>query len=146
MKGYYAMPEKTKETTDGDGWFYTGDLASMDEEGYVRIVGRKKEVIVKGEYKIYPQEIEGIFLTHPNVAEAAIIGITDIALGEITCACLRLRRGSKNSEEELKDFIKNKMEDYKIPDKIMIIDHFPRTATGKIRKIDLQSHIKSVIL
>ncbi|EKN68144.1 AMP-binding protein [Schinkia azotoformans] len=146
MKGYYAMHEKTREAIDGDGWFYTGDLAIIDEEGYIRIIGRKQEVIKKAGFKIYPQEIEEIFLTHPNVAEAAMIGMPDSEVGEISYACLRLRRGSKNSEEELKDFIKNKLADYKVPDKIIFMEHFPRTATGKIRKIDLQCQIKSVIL
>ncbi|HHW38610.1 MAG TPA: AMP-binding protein [Bacillales bacterium] len=146
MKGYYAMPEKTRDAIDEDGWFYSGDLAIIDEEGNIRIIGRKNEVIRREGVKIYPQEIEDIFLTHPNVAEAAMIGIPDLVRGEITYACIRLRRGSQNSEQELKDFIKNKMEDFKIPDKIIFMEHFPRIATGKIRKIDLQSHIKSVIL
>ncbi len=146
MKGYYAIPENTEGSIDNEGWFYSGDLATTDEAGYIRIVGRKNEVIIRGGYKIYPQEIEGIFLTHPNVAEVAMIGMPDSELGEISFACLRLRRGSKTSEDELKDFMKNKVEDYKVPDKIIFMDHFPRTATGKIRKIDLQSHIKNVIL
>lgn len=146
LKGYYDMPEKTEDSFDSDGWFYSEDLATIDEAGYVRIVARKNEVIKKAGQNIYPQEIEEIFLAHPNVAEAAIIGVRNSELDEISCACIRLRRGSKNSEDELKDFIKNKVEDHKVPDKIVFMERFPRTATGKIRKIDLQSNLKSVIL
>lgn len=142
MKGYYNMPEKTREAIDEDGWFYTGDLATIDERGYIRIVGRSKEMIIRGGYNIYPREIEEIFYTHPAVLETAIVGLPDTVLGEIACAAIRLKQGFQVDASELKEFINDKVADYKVPDKIVIMDELPMTASGKIKKIDLQAQLK----
>lgn len=138
MKGYYQKPEQTKEAIDEEGWFYTGDLATMDERGYVRIVGRKKEMIIRGGYNIYPREIEELYYTHPKVMEVAIVGLPDSVLGEVTCAVIRLKPNMEATEEEMKAFVVDKVADYKIPDKILFRDELPMTASGKIQKTKLR--------
>ena len=109
MKGYYQKPEQTKEAIDEEGWFYTGDLATMDEQGYVRIVGRKKEMIIRGGYNIYPREIEELYYTHPKVMEVAIVGLPDSVLGEVSCAVIRLKPDHEATEEEMKAFVSDKV-------------------------------------
>ncbi|GIN97326.1 hypothetical protein J6TS1_31960 [Siminovitchia terrae] len=141
MKGYCHMREQTKEALDENGWFYTGDLGTIDPEGNLRIVGRKKEMIIRGGYNIYPREVEEVFYKHPDVLEVAVVGLPDTVLGEITCACIKLKADSKTSELRLLQFIKNEISDYKVPDKIILMDEFPMTASGKIRKISLQEQL-----
>ncbi|MEH7225430.1 AMP-binding protein [Bacillus sp. JJ1566] len=142
MKGYYNMPEKTRESLDDDGWFYSGDLGTLDEQGNLRIVGRKKELIIRGGYNIYPKEIEEVLYTHPDVMEVAIVGLPDTVLGEISCACVRIKPNTSPSVEDLLEFVRPKVADYKVPDKLLIMDEFPMTASGKIRKISLQEQLK----
>ncbi len=143
MKGYFKNQEKTYEVIDENGWYYTGDLATMDENGYIRIVGRKKEMIIRGGYNIYPREVEEYFYTHPAVMDIAIVGLPDTVLGEISCACIRVKQGMKVTEKELKQFIKEKIADYKIPDRILLVDDFPMTPSGKIKKIELQKRLRT---
>lgn len=138
MKGYYNMPELTEQAIDKDGWFYTGDLATMDENKYVRIVGRIKEMIIRGGYKIYPREIEEVFYKHPNVLEVAVVGLPDSVLGEISCAVICLKPGTTATEEEMFAYIKPKIADYKVPNKIIFKNELPMTASGKIYKIGLK--------
>lgn len=142
MKGYYKMPEKTWEAFDDEGWFYTGDLGTLDENGYLRIVGRKKEMIIRGGYNIYPREVEEVFYKHPSVMEVAIVGLPDTVLGEISCACIKLKPNVKTSEAELYAYIKERVADYKVPDKLLFVDELPMTASGKIKKIALQEQLK----
>jgi fatty-acyl-CoA synthase len=142
MKGYYNMPDKTAEALDDDGWFYTGDLGTLDEQGNLRIVGRKKEMIIRGGYNIYPREIEEVFYTHPDVLEVAIIGLPDTVLGEVSCACIKLKLHAQVDVQSLNDFIKTQIADYKVPDKILIVDELPMTASGKIKKVALQEQLK----
>jgi fatty-acyl-CoA synthase len=143
MKGYDNLPEATREVIDEEGWFYTGDLASVDEQGYVRIVGRKKEMIIRGGYNIYPREIEEKFYAHPAVMEAAIIGLPDPVLGEISCACIRLKpEFAAVTAEELKAYIRDRVADFKVPDQIFFVDEMPMTASGKIQKTALQRLVK----
>ncbi len=134
MKGYYNKPEQTREVMDDEGWYYTGDLASIDSNGYVRIVGRKKDMIIRGGYNIYPREIEEIFYTHTSILEVAMIGLPDTVLGEVSCAAVILKEGHKVTEEELMAFIKEKVADYKKPDHIIIVKDFPKTPTNKVQK------------
>lgn len=143
MKGYYNMPEKTMEAFDEDGWFYTGDLGTLDEKGYLRIVGRKKEMIIRGGYNIYPREVEEMFYKHPDVMEVAIVGLPDTVLGEIACACIKRKPNATVSEEEMRAYIKTKVSDYKVPDKLLFVDELPMTASGKIKKIALQDQLKN---
>lgn len=142
MKGYYKAKERTVEVMDEEGFFYTGDLATMDEEGYVRIVGRKKEMIIRGGFNVYPREIEEVFYQNENVLEVAIIGLPDTVLGEIVCAVIHLREGYSVSEAELKEFAKQKLVKYKVPDKIVFLNQMPMTSSGKILKIELQRQLK----
>ena len=134
MKGYYRRPGATDAVLE-DGWFYTGDLATLDERGYVRIVGRKKEMIVRGGFKIYPREIEELYYTHPKVQEVAIIGMPDPVLGERSWACIKLREGQQATVEELLDHVRGRVADYKVPDRVLFVTAFPMTASGKIRKL-----------
>ena len=141
-KGYYRMPERTAEDIDEEGWFYTGDLATMDKKGYIQIVGRKKEMIIRGGFNIYPREIEEIYYKHPSVLEIAIVGLPDTVLGEITCAAIKLKQGHFVDEATMKDYIKNKVADYKVPDRIIFLDKLPMTESGKIKKIALEAVLR----
>lgn len=138
-KGYYGKPEETAQVLTPDGWFYTGDLGTIDERGFVRIVGRKKEMVIRGGYNIYPREVEEVLYTHPAVMEVAVVGLPDPVLGERTCACIKLKAGYSVTIEEIKEFCLSCLADYKVPDRVEFMDEFPTTASGKIRKIDLKN-------
>ncbi|ARK29943.1 long-chain-fatty-acid--CoA ligase [Halalkalibacter krulwichiae] len=142
MKGYYQLPEKTSEAIDHEGWFYTGDLATIDERGYIRIVGRKKEMIIRGGYNIYPREIEEIFYAHPSVLEVAVIGLPDTVLGEVTCAAIKLKPNQQEDETSMKEYIKGKIANYKIPDHFIFLEELPMTGSGKIKKMALESEVR----
>ncbi len=141
MKGYYKMPEANRASIDEQGWFSTGDLATLDENANVRIVGRKKEMINRAGFKIYPREIEELYYQHPKVQEVALIGLPDPFLGEKTCACIKLREGQQAEVEEMKDFVRPKLADFKVPDQIKFVDSFPMTASGKIKKVSMKIEI-----
>lgn len=141
MKGYYNMPEATANAVDRDGWFYTGDLATLDEAGNVRIVGRKKEMINRGGLKIYPREVEELYYKNQKVQEIAIVGLPDPVLGEISCACIKLREGVQADVDEMRQYIKEKVADYKIPDRIRFVESFPMTSSGKICKVQLREEL-----
>ncbi|MBI2954487.1 MAG: AMP-binding protein [Chloroflexi bacterium] len=145
MKGYYKNPGATEAAIDADGWFYTGDLGVKDERGYVRIVGRKKDMIIRGGFNIYPAEVEGLLFTNPKVLEVAVVGVPDSVLGEKTCACIRPREGVHLGEAEIKEFCRGKLADFKMPDYVRFVDSFPQTATGKIHKIGLREEILKTI-
>lgn len=142
MKGYYNMPEKTMEVLSPDGWYRTGDLGTIDEEGNVRIVGRKKDLIIRGGYNIYPREIEEHFYKHESVLEATIVGLPDTVLGEVSCAAIVLKEGATVTEEQLRAYIKERVADFKVPDLIVFLDKLPMTASGKISKVKLQEQLK----
>jgi len=131
MKSYWGNPEATAETIR-DGWLSTGDLARMDEDGYFFIVDRKKDLIIRGGYNVYPREVEEVLYEHPAVAEAAVIGIPDALLGEEICAAVGLKAGANATPEELIAFVKERLAAYKYPRQIWIVDTLPKTATGKI--------------
>lgn len=143
MKGYYKMPEETARVIDEKGWFYTGDLGIMDEEGYLYFVGRAKEMIIRGGYNIYPQEIEAVLTKHPAVSNSAVIGIPDDVLGEIVCAVIQLKNDQVCTEEELKNYLKEQIANYKVPSKIIFTEDFPVTASGKIQKVKLREQLKA---
>lgn len=143
MKGYYRMPEQTEQVLDDEGWFYSGDLGTLDQEGYLRFVGRKKEMIIRGGLNIYPQEIEAVLMKHLKVMEAAVIGLPDDDLGEVVCAVIRLKNGNVSSEEEIKSYLKEQMAIYKIPAKVLFTVEFPVTASGKIQKLKLRDQVAS---
>jgi len=138
MKGYYKMPEKTKEAIDPDGWLHTGDLASMDEHGNCTIQGRLKDMIIRGGENIYPREIEEFLYTHPGIQDVQVVGITDQKYGEEVAAFIRQKNGSSLSAEEIRNFCKDRISFHKIPRYIYFVDEFPTTASGKIQKYKLR--------
>ncbi len=133
MKGYFNQPEATAETLRG-GWLHTGDLARMDEDKYIYIVDRKKEMIIRGGYNVYPREIEEILYIHPDVIEAAVMGIPHPDLGEEVAAMVVLRQGACTTPEELRQFVKERVAPYKYPRRIQLVKDLPKSHTGKILK------------
>ncbi len=138
MIGYWGDEEKTAEVLDRDGWMHTGDLATIDEVGYGNIVGRIKDMIIRGGENIYPREIEEFLFTHPDVEDVAVLGVPDTTYGEEVCAWIRLKSGSALTPEELKDFCDGKIARYKIPHYLEFVDELPMTVTGKIRKVEIR--------
>ena len=145
MKGYWDREEATKESIDDDGWFYSGDMAKRDEEGYYFIVDRKKELIIRGGYNVYPREIEEVLYEHPAVREVAVVGVPHDELGEEIGAAVALKDGEEVTEDELRDYVKNEVAAYKYPRKIWFVDELPKGPTGKIlkREIEIPSEVKS---
>ena len=141
FKGYYNAPEKTEEVFDTDGWFYTGDLGKMDSYGYITFIGRKKEMIIRGGYNIYPKEIEEILYSHPKVAEVAVIGVPDAVMGEIVYAVIKIKANQLLTSEEIQDYLKNYIANYKIPSKVLFVEDLPLTSSGKIQKLVLKEMI-----
>lgn len=141
MQGYYKMPTQTEEVLDQEGWYYTGDLGTMDENGYVRIFGRKKDLIIRGGFNIYPQEIEGLLRNYPKVLESAVIGLSDTVMGEIVCAAIKLRPDVQASKEEIVDYLKVYVASYKLPSEIVFVQELPITGSGKILKSKLRADI-----
>jgi acyl-CoA synthetase (AMP-forming)/AMP-acid ligase II len=132
--GYFKDPERTAQTIDEKGWIYSGDLATMDENGNLRIVGRIKDMIVRGGENISPTEIEDILYTFPKVAQVSVVAISDERLGEKTCACIIPKSGELITQEEVKAFFKDKVAHFKIPDRVELMSEFPTTPSGKIKK------------
>ena len=143
--GYYKDPKRTAEVIDDRGWIYSGDLAKMDEHGNLIIVGRIKDLIVRGGENISPTEIEDILYTFPKVKQVAVIAIPDDRLGEGTCACIIPKEGETITYEEIKSFFKDKVARFKIPDRIELMDDFPTTPSGKVRKVVLKEMMANKI-
>jgi fatty-acyl-CoA synthase len=138
MRGYYGQPEKTAETIDESGWLHSGDLATLDADGYLKITGRLKEMIIRGGENIYPREIEDFIFSHPKVAEVAVFGIPDDFYGEEVMAWIELHEGDSLTEDELRDFCKGHIAHFKIPKTIWFVDEFPMTVTGKLQKFRMR--------
>jgi fatty-acyl-CoA synthase len=134
MLGYWDNDEATHEAIDRARWMHTGDLAVMDDEGYVNIVGRIKDMIIRGGENIYPREIEEFLYTHPAVADVQVIGVPDERYGEEVCAWVVLKHGAALDEEELKEFCRGRIARFKIPRYVRFVDAFPMTVTGKVQK------------
>lgn len=137
MVGYYNNPEANARSFTRDGWFHTGDLGVLDERGYLRIVGRRKEMIIRGGANIYPREIEEVLFKHPKVLDAAVIGIPDSRLGERACACIVPRPGETVDFAEIVGFLRDRIATYKLPERVEIMKELPRTPTGKVQKGNL---------
>jgi fatty-acyl-CoA synthase len=142
MQGYYQQPELTDEIIDGEGWLYTGDLASLDEAGYVRICGRKKDMIKRGGFAIFPVDIEDYLHRHPGVQDVAIIGVPDPVLGEISRAYIIRKPEATVSADEILEFCRGKLADYKVPDQVRFVDLLPMTPSGKIQKSKLREQLQ----
>jgi fatty-acyl-CoA synthase len=138
MLGYFGAPEETAEVLDEEGWYYTGDLASIDEKGYVRIVGRLKDVIIRGGLNIYPAEIESLLASHPKIQEAAVYGVPAPVGGETIWADVILEPGEKMTPGEMLDFCREELQPYQIPSQVGILEDFPRSETGKPQKYILR--------
>jgi fatty-acyl-CoA synthase len=137
MLGYWNEPEKTADSIDVARWMHSGDLASIDDEGYVSIVGRIKDMIIRGGENIYPREIEEFLYTHPNISDVQVIGVPDKKFGEEVMAWIKLKEGSATADE-MREFCKGKIAHYKIPKYYKFTDDFPMTVTGKIRKVEMR--------
>ncbi|EDL15539.1 mCG63314 [Mus musculus] len=142
MQGYWGEPQKTFETVGQDKWYRTGDIASMDEQGFCKIVGRSKDMIIRGGENIYPAELEDFFLKHPQVQEAQVVGVKDKRMGEEICACIPLKSGETTTAEEIKAFCKGKISHFKIPRYIVFVEGYPLTISGKIQKFKLREQME----
>jgi len=142
MMGYYKMPDKTAESIDEEGWLYSGDLATMDEEGYVQIVGRKKDMLICGGFNVYPAEIEEYLFTHPKVQNVSVIGMPDNVMGEVAVAYIIPREGIDIESQEIVDFCVGEIANFKVPRYVQIVDEFPMTQSGKIQKFRLREIAK----
>ena len=138
MKGYWEDPEKTAETVDAEGWLHSGDLGVMDEEGYVGVVGRLKDMIIRGGENIYPREIEEFLFTHPKIQDAKVIGVPDQKYGEEVCAWVQLKDGETLTEDEIRAFCKANIAYFKVPKIIRLVEGFPMTITGKVQKFRMR--------
>lgn len=139
MKGYWNDPEKTAQAVDAEGWMHTGDLAAMDDNGYVRITGRIKDMVIRGGENIYPREVEEFLFTHPDIVDVQVVGVPDAKYGEELVAWIRLRNGAPDvTADELRRFATGKIARHKIPRYVQVVDDFPMTVTGKVRKVELR--------
>ncbi|NWR47403.1 ACSF2 synthetase, partial [Regulus satrapa] len=142
MLGYWNDPDKTSEVINAERWYKTGDLGSLNEHGYLKIIGRCKDMIIRGGENIYPAELEQFFHTHPKVEEVQVVGVKDSRMGEEICACIRLRAGQDCTEEEIKAFCKGKISHFKIPHYVVFVSQYPLTVSGKIQKYKLREQME----
>ncbi len=138
MKGYYKMEDRTREVIDGDGWLHTGDLAVMDENGYVKITGRAKDMIIRGGENVYPREIEEFLYTHPDVSDVQVYGVPDEKYGEQIAAAIIPKSGTSLTEEDVKEFCRENIAHFKVPEYVDFVEEYPMTASGKIQKYKLR--------
>ena len=134
MLGYWADEKRTAEAIDSDGWMHTGDLATLHEDGYCRIVGRIKDMVIRGGEKIWPLEIEEFLLRHPKIADAQLFGVPDEKYGEELCAWIKLKSDESATEEEIREFCEGQIAHHKVPRHIRFLEEFPMTASGKAQK------------
>jgi acyl-CoA synthetase (AMP-forming)/AMP-acid ligase II len=139
MQGYYDEPEETAATIDADGWLHSGDIAIMDERGYVRITDRKKDMFIVGGFNAYPAEIENLLLRNEKVGQVAVVGIPDERMGEVGMAFVVPRPGSTIEPDELITWAREEMANYKVPRRVEIVDELPVNASGKVLKYELRS-------
>jgi fatty-acyl-CoA synthase len=143
MRGYYRQPGETAQVFTADGFFLTGDLGMVDEEGFVHLIGRRKEMIIRGGFNVYPREVEDRLHAHPAVLDVAVVGLPDEILGEVACACIVPVEGAIVTGEEIRDFCREVLADYKVPDLVRFLDSFPLTGSGKVRRVELSRIISA---
>jgi fatty-acyl-CoA synthase len=142
MRGYWSEPERTREAIDPAGWMHTGDLAVIDSQGYCNIVGRVKDMIIRGGENVYPREIEEFLYRHPKVLDVAVVGVPDRKYGEEVCAVIRLRDGVTADCEEIIDFCRGQIAHYKVPRYVRFVPEFPMTVTGKVQKYLIREQVQ----
>ncbi|MCU1692781.1 MAG: AMP-binding protein [Frankiales bacterium] len=138
MLGYWGEPDKTAEAVDADGWMHTGDLAVMDDAGYLNVVGRNKDMVIRGGENVYPREIEEFLYSHPAIEDVQVVGVPDPRLGEELCAWVRLKPGESLTDEELRAYCTGRLAHYKVPRYLLVTDEFPMTVTGKVQKFRMR--------
>jgi long-chain acyl-CoA synthetase len=138
MKGYWERPDASADAIGDDGWFHSGDMAKIDDDGYFFIVDRKKELIIRGGYNVYPREVEEVLYEHPAVREAAVVGVPDEHFGEEVGAAVALKQGERVGEDELRAYVKEHVASYKYPRRIWFVDELPKGPTGKILKREIE--------
>ena len=141
MLGYWDDPEKTAEAIDSEGWMHTGDLAVIDDEDYCNIVGRHKDLIIRGGENVYPREVEEFLFRHPKIADVTVVGVPHERFGEEVCAWIKLRAGESVSSEEIREYCKGQIAHFKIPSHIAFVESFPMTVTGKVQKYLIRQQI-----
>jgi fatty-acyl-CoA synthase len=141
MLGYWDDPDRTAEAVDPEGWMHTGDLATIDAEGYGNIVGRLKDMVIRGGENVYPREVEEFLYRHPKVEDVTVVGVPDDRYGEELCAWIRLKPGESADAEEIAAFCRGEIAHYKIPRYISFVDAFPMTVTGKIQKFMIRDQM-----
>jgi len=145
MNGYYGMPEATEAVLDADGWLHSGDLGTVDEDGYYRITGRIKDMIIRGGENIYPREIEEFLYTMPGIEDAQVVGVPDVKYGEVVGAFVRRSAGSAIDEADVQEFARARLARYKAPKYVLFVDEFPLTASGKVQKYKLRELAKELL-
>jgi fatty-acyl-CoA synthase len=143
MRGYWDDAERTREAIDAGGWMHTGDLAVIDEEGYCNIVGRVKDMIIRGGENIYPRELEEFLFRHPAVLDVAVVGVPDAKYGEAVCACIQLRAGMVVTEDDVREFCRAQIAHYKVPRYVRFVDGFPLTVSGKVQKYLIREQLRA---
>src|SRR5262249_33632318 len=138
MRGYYHKPAETAEALTPDGWLHTGDLATLTPDGYFRITGRIKDMIIRGGENVYPREVEELLYTHPAVADVQVVGLPDERFVEEVSAWVRLKPGATLTEAELRDFCRGRIAHYKVPRYVVFVDEYPTTVSGKVQKYRLR--------
>jgi fatty-acyl-CoA synthase len=141
MRGYWDDDVRTRESIDAAGWMHSGDLATIDAQGYGRIVGRAKDMVIRGGENIYPREVEEFLYRHPKVLDVQCVGVPDAKYGEELCACIILRPGAQSSAEEIRKFCRDQIAYYKVPRYVKFVDSFPMTVTGKVQKFLLREQV-----
>ena len=143
MRGYFRQPRETAAATDPDGYLLTGDLGMVDEEGYVHLVGRREDVVIRSGFKVHPREVEDRIMAHPAIRKAAVVGVSDDILGEATCACVVRVEGGVVSEGEVRDWTAATLAEYKVPDLVSFMDDLPLTGTGTVRRHELARRLSA---
>jgi fatty-acyl-CoA synthase len=138
MLGYWGDPERSAEAIDAAGWMHTGDLATIDQEGFCNIVGRSKDMVIRGGENVYPREVEEYLYRHPKIQDVQCVGVPDARFGEELCAFIILRAGEQLDEGEVRSFCHGQIAHYKVPRYVQFVDHFPMTVTGKVQKFLLR--------
>jgi fatty-acyl-CoA synthase len=139
MTGYWNDPERTAEAIDADGWMHTGDLATMDEDGYLNIVGRIKDMVIRGGENVYPREVEEFLYTYPDIVDVQVIGVPDARYGEELMAWVKVRDGAAPVDAEaVRAFCQGRIAHFKIPRYVKVVDEFPMTVTGKVQKFKMR--------